>query len=148
MDAKQTAIGYINEILNEWGVPESDCKDPNKDIWWLRQGSAEFHVELFSNPGRRGTKDCIEVSGKIMEIPSDPVKKQELYQYILEMNATGVGCWFAVRGKLVMLISNREIEGLDKIEFRSMIDDVRFYSDQFDDIFKEKYGANYKAPGQ
>jgi len=149
MDPRESTVKLIQEIITEWGLKEEECKDANTEwTWRFTQGSAPFHIQLFSfDKGEIGVRDAIEIGSAFMEIPKDKQKKEELYQYVLEMNTTSCGVWFGVRGEFLMLLTSRELEGLDRVEFRTLVDDIRYYADYFDDTFKEKYGSNVRKPG-
>jgi hypothetical protein len=147
MDPRSQATALVQEIMKDWGIKEEEAKSKEMpDMWNFIQGSARFHFQIFKFNKGQEQRDALEVGAIIMTLPEDKVKKDSLYQYVLEMNSTSCGVWFAVRGKLLMLLSAREIIGLDKVELQTMADDIRFYADYFDDIFVEKYG-DLRKPG-
>ena len=118
------AIQIIEKLLKDWNIPPETVKDKGgKNIWYLKQGSADFHIELFTlNKGEGyGIVDCIEVGGTIMKVPQANVLP--LYKKLLEMNSTAVGIYFALRWTpkgdgLIMLLSTREVAGIDYNELK------------------------------
>jgi hypothetical protein len=138
---KQATIDMIEKILKEWNIDPAQVKDQKREMWYLVQGSAKFHIELFKfNKGPKiGDVDCVEIGGVIMKLPQDNFLP--LYRRLLELNATSVGVYFAVRNNLVMLLSTRELEGIDLSELKTMVDEVRHFSDYWDDILMEEFGG-------
>jgi hypothetical protein len=43
----QSAIDMVVKLLNEWKIPPDSIKDKEKNLWYLVQGTAQFHIELF-----------------------------------------------------------------------------------------------------
>ncbi len=137
----QSTIDIINRLLRDWNIEPESVKSKDKNIWYLVQGSADFHIELFKfNKGRDiGDVDCIEIGGVIMKMPEDNFLP--LYRRLLELNSTSVGVYFAIRGDLVMLLATREVVGMDYAELKTLVDEVRYYSDYWDDILIEEFGG-------
>jgi hypothetical protein len=134
-------IAMIEKLLKEWNIDPAGVKDPEKNHWYLSQGSAKFHIELFRyNKGPQvGDVDCIEVGGIIMKLPQENFLP--LYRRLLDLNSTSVGLYFAIRLDLVMLLSTREVRGMDENEFRLMVNEVRYYTDYWDDLFMQEFGG-------
>lgn len=142
MDQREKAVQMITDLIKEYGIKEEDCKDQSgKDVWYFVQGSANFQIELFLHDKGNEKVQAIEIAAIIMKLPEEEAKKNALYQRILEMNSTSCGVWFGVRNNLLMLLSNREVEGLDMVELRHSFDDIRLYADYFDDVFKQEFGG-------
>jgi hypothetical protein len=139
---KQATIDMIEKLLKEWNIDPAQVKDKEKEMWYLVQGSAKFHIELFKfNKGPQiGDVDCVEVGGIIMKLPQDNFLP--LYRRLLELNSTSVGVYFAIRRNLVMLLATRELAGLDAIELKTMVDEVRYFSDYWDDKLIEEFGGS------
>lgn len=138
----EKSIQLIEDLLRQWDLNPSQIKDPDKNIWYLTQGSATFHILLFqfSKGPESGTVDAIEIGSSIMKLPQENFLP--LYRKLLELNASSVGTYFALRPPSVMLLSTREIEGLDNSELRTMVDDVRLYADYWDDILIKEFGGS------
>ncbi len=138
----QNSIDMVNELLKEWNIDPNSVKHDSRNSWYLSQGSANFHIELFKyNKGEKiGEVDAIEVGGIIMKMPED--NYLPLYRRLLELNSTSLGNYFAIRGDYVMLLSAREVTGLDLVELKTIVDEVRFYSDYWDDILIEEFGGS------
>lgn len=138
---KQATIDMIENMLKEWNIDPATVKDQKREMWYLVQGSAKFHIELFKfNKGPQiGDVDCVEIGGIIMKLPQDGFLP--LYRRLLELNSTSVGVYFAIRNNLVMLISTRELAGIDFNELKTMVDEVRYFSDYWDDILMEEFGG-------
>lgn len=137
----QETIEMIEKLLKQWNVDPASVKDKERNIWYLIQGSARFHIELFKfNKGPDiGEVDCIEVGGIIMKIPQDNLLA--MYRRLLELNSSAVGVYFAIRKNLVMLLATREIEGMDYNELKTLADEIRYFSDYWDDIFIKEFGG-------
>lgn len=141
-DSLGDAIKMVEKILKEWKVDPATVKAKDADRWYLVQGSADFHIEFFkyNKGGEKGEVDCVEVGSVIMKLPQENFLP--LYRRILELNASGVGCYFGIRKDLVMLLSTRELTGLDYVELKTMVDDVRIYADYWDDILIKEFGGS------
>ena len=136
-----SSVTLIEQLLKEWNIVPADIKSPDKNLWYLVQGSANFQIELFkyNKGGTVGEVDCVEVGGIIMKLPKDNLLP--LYKKLLVLNSSGVGCYFAIRGELVMLLATRELAGLDFQELKTMVNEVRIYSDYWDDILMMDFGG-------
>lgn len=137
-----STIELIEKLLKGWIIPPDTVRDKEKNLWYLVQGSANFHIEIFKyNKGPdTGEVDCIEVGGVIMKIPQN--NPQSLFRKLLELNSTAVGVYFSVRNDLVMLLSTREADGLDYHELKTMVDEVRYFTDYWDDILINEFGGS------
>ncbi len=87
-----------------------------------------------------GEVDCLEVGGIVMKMPQDNFLP--LYRRLLELNSTSVGVYFSIRNDLVMLLSTRECAGLDYAELKTLVDEVRYFSDYWDEILIEEFGGS------
>jgi hypothetical protein len=136
------AVAMIEKLLKEWNLDPAAVKDKDRNLWYLAQGSAKFHIELFKfNKGPQiGDVDCIEVGGIIMKLPQENFLP--LYRRLLDLNSTAVGIYFAIRKDLVMLLSTRELKGLDEIEFRLMVNELRHFADYWDDLLMKEFGGS------
>lgn len=134
-------VDMIEKLLNEWGLNPPEVKDPERNLWYLVQGSAKFHIELFKfNKGPQvGDVDCIEVGGIIMKLPQENFLP--LYRRLLDLNGSAVGIYFAIRRDLVMLVATRELKGMDEDEFRLLVNEVRYFSDYWDDVLMGEFGG-------
>jgi hypothetical protein len=137
---KQT-IDMIETMLKDWNIDPAQVKDKERNMWYLVQGSAKFHIELFKfNKGPQiGEVDCVEVGGIIMKLPQDNFLP--LYRRLLDLNSSSVGLYFAIRRDLVMLLATRELAGCDAAELKTMVDEIRYFSDYWDDILMEEFGG-------
>jgi hypothetical protein len=137
---KQT-IDMIEKMLRDWNIDPAQVKDKERNMWYLVQGSAKFHIELFKfNKGPQiGEVDCVEVGGVIMKLPQD--NYLPLYRRLLDLNSTSVGVYFAIRRDLVMLLATRDLAGCDTTELKTLVDEVRYFSDYWDDILMEEFGG-------
>ncbi|MBN1525335.1 MAG: YbjN domain-containing protein [Spirochaetales bacterium] len=135
-------VGMVEQLLKDWNIDPASVKDPDKNLWYLMQGSAKFHIELFKfNKGpAKGDVECIEIGGTIMKLPQENFLP--LYRRLLDLNSTAVGVYFAIRKNLVMLLATREINGMDYAEFRLLVDEVRYFSDHWDDILMKEFGGS------
>ena len=134
-------VAMIEKLLKEWNLDPAAVKDKDRNLWYLAQGSAKFHIELFKfNKGAQiGEVDCIEVGGVIMKLPQENFLP--LYRRLLDLNSTAVGLYFAIRKDLVMLLATRELKGLDEDEFRLMVNELRHFADYWDDLLMKEFGG-------
>jgi hypothetical protein len=135
-------VAMIEKLLKEWNVDPALVKDQERNLWYLAQGSAKFHIELFKfNKGPEvGDVDCLEVGGIIMKLPQENFLP--LYRRLLDLNSTAVGLYFAIRQDLVVLLCTREVKGLDEEEFRLMVNEVRYFADYWDDLLMKEFGGS------
>jgi hypothetical protein len=135
-------VAMIEKLIKEWNLDPAAVKDKDRNLWFLSQGSVKFHIELFRfNKGPQiGEVDCIEIGANIMKLPQDNFLP--LYRRLLDLNAAGVGLYFAIRKDLVMLLSTRELKGLDEDEFRLMVNELRHFGDYWDDLLMKEFGGS------
>jgi hypothetical protein len=93
----------------------------------------------FNKGAELGDVDCVEVGGVIMKLPQ--ANLMPLYRRLLELNSTAVGLYFAIRKDLVMLISTREVKDMSYEELRTLVDEVRYFSDYWDEILMKEFAG-------
>ena len=74
-----------------------------------------------------------------MDVPA--AKKESFYLTMLETNANLVNMQLAISDGWVLLISNRDAEGLDDIEVAIAINELSYYADELDDHLKERFAS-------
>lgn len=132
-----TYKGMIEEIIRSWNLVPLDIYDPEKKIWRLVQGSAYFDIGIytFENGG-----NYLVVSSPICKIPLDNLLP--FYRRLLEMNDAMLGVKFSIQGNQVWLLAQRECEGMDIGEANRLIDNLRFFADNVDDVLMNEFSAS------
>ena len=132
------------QLVRTWMAAQNEDEtralDKNqKYLWWFSEGSANFYIHIFAYDKGNSQTDAIEVGSPVMLLPESVSKKTALLDYVMLLNSSAVGYWWAVREERLMLLSSRELSGLDQAELITMIENIRFYADFFDDVLKSKF---------
>lgn len=133
----EQTVTAIEEAIRHFGVDPDEFKVEGQYKWKLSRGSASIRVRIFDYDE---TRHGVEVCAYMMHLPEDPDNRSGLFQTVLTMNDSMVGNWFSIRENYLYLISNRDIEGLDKEEVVRTIDDLSYYADRYDDKLKADFG--------
>ena len=71
------------------------------------------------------------------------IKKIQLYEEALQNNTTYMGLKLSIVPEkgFVYAVAERDIEGMDYTEFKTLISDLGYWADQLDDLLLQRFGS-------
>jgi hypothetical protein len=111
--------------------------------WGLTVGSAEVFVFLTATPSG---DNFIQVVAPVMTPTEEHFAGPRLFRRLLELNAAEMtGAAFGLRGREVVITTDRSTQGLDPVEVEEMIRRVSDYADRYDDALTLEFGGTRHA---
>lgn len=135
---------YINQLCAEIGTTSEAIYNANDKCWYFTRGSVRIEMFMTSyETVNKQVRTFIRLFSPIYPIPADNQKKLDLYQGALEANAQYMGVKLATiaQKNYMYAVSERDIEGMDYMEFTTMIGDLGYWADKLDDFLKETFGV-------
>jgi hypothetical protein len=130
----------VQNAIKNLGVDPASCQVTDEPgSWCLVKGSAEVIIQIYVN--HESNIAYFRVQSAFMAIPADVQLRVEFYEELLSISMEYVGITFGKRESMVYIKSEREAQGLDTSEVLMMIKRVGYVCDQYDDLFKRKYGG-------
>ena len=130
----------IEKGISKMGIEPETSRGQNSGQWDFNRGSASIAVGLTQND--RFPNGYFYVTSVLMsEMDVPAAKKESFYLTMLETNANLVNMQLAISDGCVLLISNRDAEGLDDIEVAIAINELSYYADELDDHLKERFAS-------
>lgn len=132
----------LEGVMTDLGVSPSENEvttDEHGIAWQISRGSADVLISLVS--GRKNSAGRVRVVSPIVKLEKGMAK--DVGEFLLALNATELPgiCFGWASDNIIVLVSERSILGLDKLEAKEMINLVGYYADKYDDILVEKYGG-------
>ena len=143
MTSIETVKAYINRLCQEAGADPQKAYSAQNDAWYFARGSSTLEVFFTSYETEdKSQRTFLRCFSTIYPIPLDAVKRQELYQVALEVNArnTGVKLGTMADKGYMYAIGERDIDGMEYHELVTMISDVGYWADHLDDLLKGRFG--------
>lgn len=136
--AKKTVESVLKELGIDAGSNEVESIE-NGMAWHISKGSADIMISLV--PGKSQTAGRIRIVSPIVHM-NGGISKEAAIQ-LLELNGTQLpGIAFGlIPDDFVVLVSERTILDLDKLEVQEMLSLIGYYADQYDDWLVEKFGG-------
>lgn len=127
---------YIAQLCKEIGCTPESIYNANTNSWFFTRGSAS--VEVFMNSYETNVQTVrtfVRCFSPVYPVPADNEKKVMLYQEALANNSSFMGVKLAVIPEkgYMYAVAERDIDGMDYTEFKTLISDLGFWSDQLDD---------------
>jgi hypothetical protein len=135
---------YVQQLCKEIGVAEETIYNKEKKAWYFTKGSVSIEVFMTSYETVRKTiRTFLRVFSPIHVLPKDVQRLLELYQCALEANTQYMGVKIAtvIEKGFMYAVAERDIEGMDYVEFSTVINDLAVWADKLDDILKERFGT-------
>ena len=143
MTSIETVKGYINRLCVEAGADPQLAYSHDNDAWYFEKGTSTLEVFFTSyETADKSERTFLRCFSNIYPIPLDTPQRQELYQIALEINARNMGVKIGImadRG-YIYAIGERDIEGMDYVEFVTMISDVGYWADQLNQLLNSRFG--------
>ncbi len=136
----ESTVAMVEDVLIELGHFVNDCRlkrAGSTHSWLIRKGSASVAIDLIEEKAFY----TVRVSAVVMTM-DEKVDKLALFSHVLALNASKVsGAAFALEGKELLLLSERNTLDLDRSELHSLVDVVRHVADEYDDKLVEEFGG-------
>ncbi len=134
---------YIHRLCRQIGTTADAIYNESTSSWYFSRGSSTIEV-FMTHPdgGEDPERVFLRCLAPICTLPSNPVALFELYRKALEINTRQMGIKLGTlesRG-LLCLVAERDIEGMDYQEFVTMISDIGFWADHYDNHLQEHDG--------
>lgn len=130
-------VPMVNDIIVSLGVDPEQCYNEEKGVWFLKKGSANVEVAMFSINYGETSEDYIEIASPIMKIPASNL--EVFYKRLLELNDTNIGVKFSIKGDWIWLLAQRELRDLDRSELETMFHRIGNYADDMDDKLQAEF---------
>jgi len=144
MTTKEMVRVYVNQLCAEIGCTPESIFNAQTNSWFFNRGSASIEVFMSSYETNVQTvRTFVRCFSAIYPIPADLTKKAQLYQEALENNSNFMGVKLAVMPDkgFVYAIAERDIDGMDYIEFKTLISDLGYWADLLDNKLTERFGS-------
>jgi hypothetical protein len=136
----QHYFNLVEEALTDFKIDPAAARGQGPGQWNLRLGSANVWVDIIQSKDADGNPinyGFMQVMAPICDVP---VNNQHIFtKELLEANHTLFGVGFTIYKEKAYIKSFRELQGLDKTEVKSALNNVGLYADEWDDKLKTKY---------
>lgn len=138
-------LNKVKEMLNDFvtslEIDVKDVYDPERNIWYLKRGSAPVQIMLLSIPvGNGEIREFLQVASPIMKVPKE--KELAFYRRLLELNDIKLGVKFSVQkdSDQVWALYERDLIGIGYEELKTCIEDLGYWADTLDDELIQEFG--------
>ncbi|MEO8769457.1 MAG: YbjN domain-containing protein [Ferruginibacter sp.] len=135
---------YVNQLCTEIGcTPESIYSEQNKS-WSFSRGSVFIEVFMTSyETAVKTIRTFVRCFSPVYAIPVDEQKKAQLYHEALTNNTNFMGVKLSIIPEkgFMYAIAERDIDGMDYEEFKTLISDLGYWADQMDDVLRQRFGS-------
>jgi hypothetical protein len=108
----------VQSFLDRMEAAGGTVEELEEGLWKVRTSEESEVVVSFSPP-------VLILRVRVMELPTEPARRTELYRQLLEYNATDlVHGSYGVEGDHVLLTDTLELENLDFSEFEASFDSL------------------------
>lgn len=133
---------YINRLCKSIGTTAEAVYNAKTGAWYFSSSTATIEVFLTTiDTDRKTERTFIRCFAPIYEVPPDAKKKLEIYETALEINSARMGFKLSMLTDkwLLSVVTERDIEGMDYVEFTALIADVGFWADTLQEYFKNQF---------
>ncbi len=135
---------YIGQLCTEIGCTPESIYSKQYNSWSFTRGSATIEVSLCSyETAVKTIRTFVRCFSAVYPIPADATKKAQLFQEALQNNSTLMGVKLGILPEkgYMYAIAERDIDGMDYEEFKTLVSDLGYWADSLDDMLKERFGA-------
>jgi len=137
----ESTIAMVEDVLIQLGHFVNDCRETppseGSHSWRVSKGSATIRVSLID----RHEEVRLRAVSVVMTL-TPKVDERKLFRRLLTINAGEIqGSAFALRGKRVLLVSERSTLDLDRSEVLELIQSAQDYADHYDDTLIGEFGG-------
>lgn len=134
---------YIHRLCKDIGTHADAIYNAKTCAWYFSRGSSTIEVFLTNTEANdQVVRTFIRCFAPLSAVSANPVMQFEVFKKALELNTRHMGIKFSIipdKG-LLCLIAERDIDGMDYDEFISLISDISYWADHFDNYLQEHYG--------
>ncbi|MEO6721371.1 MAG: hypothetical protein ABIN67_13465 [Ferruginibacter sp.] len=134
---------YVNQLCTEIGCTPESIYNANSNSWFFTRGSATVEVFLTSYvTAVKTVRTFVRCFAPVFPLPVDAEKKIQLYEEALKHNYDFMGVKLAIIPEkgFMYAAAERDIDGMDYIEFKTLLSDLGFWADQLDTVLAERFG--------
>lgn len=134
---------YINQLCTQIGISPEAVYSAEFNSWNFAKGVQ--NIEIFFTSYETSVKTVrtfIRCFSPIYVLPQDPQKQLDLYRVAMENNAQFMGVKMGTlpaKGFLYA-IAERDIEGMDYLEFTTLIGDLGYWAEHLSGVLRNKIG--------
>lgn len=135
---------YVNQLCAEIGCTPESIYSKENNSWFFTRGSASIEVFMSSyETVVKTVRTFVRCFSPIYALPADNQKKMQLYHEALQNNTNFMGVKLSIMPDkgYMYAIAERDIEGMDYIEFKTLISDLGYWADQLDNALHERFGS-------
>ena len=137
----RSTVAMIEDVLIELGYFLNDCRDEPTEAglrsWSISKGSAHIRIRIVE----RDDDVYLHVVSVVMTI-TPSVDELRLFRELLHMNQREIqSAAFALDGDRVLLLAERSTLDLDRSEVLDLVQRVRIYADDYDDLLVNRFGG-------
>lgn len=135
---------YVNQLCAEIGCTPESIYSKENNSWFFTRGSSSLEVFMSSYETNVKTiRTFVRCFSPVYAIPADTQKKAQLYQEALQNNTSFMGVKLSIIPEkgYMYAVAERDIEGMDYTEFKTLVSDLGYWADQLDNILHERFGA-------
>ena len=134
---------YVSQLCAEIGCTPESIYNKESNSWFFSRGSASVEVFMSSyETAVKTVRTFVRCFAPVYPLPLDNMKQIQLYQEALQNNTKFMGVKLGtIPGKgYLYAIAERDIDGMDYLEFKTLVSDLGYWADQMDGILLERYG--------
>ena len=135
---------YVNQLCAEIGCTPESIYNAETKSWYFTRGSVSLEVFMSSyETVVKTVRTFVRCFSPIFAIPADAMKKAQLYEEALANNSTFMGVKLSILPEkgFVYAVAERDIDGMDYIEFKTLISDLGSWADQLDNQLHARFGS-------
>jgi hypothetical protein len=135
---------YVQQLCKEIGINEETIYNKERKAWYFSKGQLSIEVFMTSyETVRKTVRTFIRVFAPIYTVPKDAQRQLELYQGALEANAQYMGVKVAtiVEKGFVYAVAERDIEGMDYVEFVTVVNDLAHWAEKLAEYLKKRFDS-------
>jgi hypothetical protein len=138
---------YVNQLCAEIGCTPESIYSKENNSWFFTRGSASIEVFMSSyETVVKTVRTFVRCFSPVFAIPADNMKKVQLYEEALRNNTNLMGVKLSIMPEkgYVYAVAERDIDGMDYVEFKTLISDLGYWADQLDNLLQERFGSTAK----
>jgi hypothetical protein len=135
---------YVNQLCAEIGCTPESIYNKENNSWFFTRGSASIEVFMSSyETVVKTVRTFVRCFSPVFAIPADNTKKVQLYEEALRNNTNFMGVKLSIMPEkgYMYAVAERDIEGMDYTEFKTLISDLGYWADQLDNLLQERFGS-------
>jgi hypothetical protein len=144
MTTKEMVQVYVNQLCAEIGCTPESIYIKESNSWLFSRGSASIEVFMSSyETAVQTVRTFVRCFAPVFPIPADADKRARLYNETMQNNTTFMGVKLAIMPEKGFLyaVAERDIDGMDFTEFKTLISDLGYWADLMDNMLVERFGS-------